>query len=135
MHKHHAFAGLISGLGAAAIWGGMYVVSKVVLEVIPPFSLLSLRLIMGAIALGIVIYFRNKRSGTKLGPLQKNSFGQVFWLALLAMASRLAFNLWARNFQRHPTGHWSHLPRPLSFYCSRRFCLVKNPRRGESLRW
>ena len=65
MHKHHAFAGLISGLGAAAIWGGMYVVSKVVLEVIPPFSLLTLRLIMGAIALGVVIYFRNKKTGTK----------------------------------------------------------------------
>lgn len=60
MHKHHTFAGLISGLTAASIWGGMYVVSKVVLEVIPPFSLLLLRLVMGAMALGVVIYFRNR---------------------------------------------------------------------------
>lgn len=58
MHKHHTFAGLISGLTAASIWGGMYVVSKVVLEVIPPFTLLLIRLIMGAAALGIVIRFR-----------------------------------------------------------------------------
>jgi drug/metabolite transporter (DMT)-like permease len=78
MHKHHAFAGLISGLGAAAIWGGMYVVSKVVLEVIPPFSLLTLRLIMGAIALGIAIYFRNKRSGVK--PVITKEF---FWASFL----------------------------------------------------
>ncbi|MBI3168476.1 MAG: EamA family transporter [Chloroflexi bacterium] len=61
MHKHHTFAGLISGLVAASIWGGMYVVSKVVLEVIPPFTLLLIRLIMGALGLGIVIYFRNRK--------------------------------------------------------------------------
>lgn len=65
MHKHHTFTGLIAGLTAASIWGGMYVVSKVVLEVIPPFYLLTIRLIMGALALGIVIYFRDKRSGQK----------------------------------------------------------------------
>ena len=78
MHKYHTFAGIISGLGAAAIWGGMYVVSKVVLEVIPPFSLLTLRLIMGAIALGIVIYFRNKKSGVKLSVTK-----EFFWTSFL----------------------------------------------------
>ena len=78
MHKHHTFAGLFSGLGAAAIWGGMYVVSKVVLEVIPPFSLLALRLIMGAMALGIVIYFRNKKAGTGLGVTK-----ELFWASFL----------------------------------------------------
>src|SRR5690242_5570854 len=60
MHKH-GFAGLVAGLGAASIWGGMYVVSKVVLEVIPPFSLLTIRLLMGALALGIVISFRRNK--------------------------------------------------------------------------
>lgn len=44
--------GILFGLIAAAIWGGMYVVSKVVLEVIPPFTLLTLRLLLGAVALG-----------------------------------------------------------------------------------
>ncbi len=51
---------LLSGLTAAAIWGGMYVVSKVVLDVIPPFSLLTTRLILGASALGLVILFSKK---------------------------------------------------------------------------
>lgn len=37
----------LAGLCAASIWGGMYVVSKVVLEVIPPFALLTTRLILG----------------------------------------------------------------------------------------
>jgi drug/metabolite transporter (DMT)-like permease len=40
--------GIAAGLLAAGIWGGMYVVSKVVLDIIPPFSLVSLRLILGA---------------------------------------------------------------------------------------
>lgn len=52
--------GLSAGLVAASIWGGMYVVSKVVLEVIPPFSLLTLRLVLGAISLGVVIALRKK---------------------------------------------------------------------------
>lgn len=53
-----SIAGVLSGLIAASIWGGMYVVSKVVLEVVPPFSLLATRLILGAGALGLVILFR-----------------------------------------------------------------------------
>src|SRR5687767_9239221 len=72
--QKHSFAGLFAGLGAASIWGGMYVVSKVVLEVIPPFSLLTIRLIMGALALGFVLYFR------KNNPVFTT---QQFWASLL----------------------------------------------------
>jgi len=50
--------GLLCGLGAASIWGGMYVVSKVVLEIIPPFSLVTLRLVLGLITLAIVLFLR-----------------------------------------------------------------------------
>ncbi len=57
--------GLLSGLTAASIWGGMYVVSKVVLDVIPPFTLLASRLILGAAALGIVIFLLRKTEFTK----------------------------------------------------------------------
>src|SRR5258708_16723522 len=44
--------GAIYGLSAASIWGGMYVVSDLVLRVIPPFTLLTLRLAIGAAILG-----------------------------------------------------------------------------------
>ncbi|MBC7878667.1 MAG: DMT family transporter [Anaerolineales bacterium] len=74
MQKQNTFTGLFAGLAAASIWGGMYVVSKVVLEVIPPFSLLTLRLIMGALTLGIVIYFRKNKT-----PITK----ELFWKSLL----------------------------------------------------
>ncbi len=50
--------GILCGLGAASIWGGMYVVSKVVLDIIPPFLLVSLRLILGALTLAVVLWIR-----------------------------------------------------------------------------
>ena len=50
--------GLLCGLGAASIWGGLYVVSKVVLEVIPPFTLVTMRLLLGAATLLIVLLIR-----------------------------------------------------------------------------
>jgi len=72
--KKHSIAGLFAGLAAASIWGGMYVVSKIVLEVIPPFALLTIRLAMGALTLGIVIYLRkNKSAITK----------ELFWKSAL----------------------------------------------------
>jgi drug/metabolite transporter (DMT)-like permease len=50
--------GLLCGLGAAAIWGGMYVVSKVVLEIIPPFALVTIRLLLGMLTLAIALLIR-----------------------------------------------------------------------------
>lgn len=90
MQKHHTFTGLISGLTAAAIWGGMYVVSKVVLEVIPPFSLLTIRLIMGALVLGLVVYFRNRRAGTALN-ITKDFFWTSFLVGFVGYGISLGF--------------------------------------------
>ena len=65
--------GLFAGLIAAAIWGGMYVVSKVVLDVVPPFTLLASRLVLGALALwpfvvrGGGLRFSRKQWGQVLG--------------------------------------------------------------------
>lgn len=67
--------GIVFGLLAAAIWGGMYVVSKVVLEVVPPFTLLTLRLFLGIASLAIWAGWR--RAWPQL------SRGQ--WMRLLAV--------------------------------------------------
>ena len=48
-------SGILAGLAAASIWGGMYVVSKVILETIPPFTLVTLRLLLGIIVLWTII--------------------------------------------------------------------------------
>lgn len=88
--KHHAFAGLIAGLAAASIWGGMYVVSKVVLEVIPPFSLLTLRLILGALALGVVIYLRSRKTDQKT-IITKEFFWTSFLVGFVGYGVSLGF--------------------------------------------
>jgi drug/metabolite transporter (DMT)-like permease len=73
-------AGLTAGLGAAAIWGAMFVVSKAVLPVVPPFTLLTFRLVLGALALGAVVLvnrFRPAATARARTPFKT-------WLAVLA---------------------------------------------------
>jgi drug/metabolite transporter (DMT)-like permease len=43
--------GFLAALIASAIWGGMYVVSKIVLEVIPPLPLVALRMLISALTI------------------------------------------------------------------------------------
>ena len=76
--------GLLSGLGAASIWGGMYVVSKVVLEIIPPFTLVTLRLILGILTLASVLMFRG---GLKV---KRQQFLQVFGVGLVGYGISLS---------------------------------------------
>lgn len=77
---------LLCGLCAASIWGGMYVVSKVVLEVIPPFALLTLRLSLGFLSLGIVILFRKTRA-----PITQREFWQSFLVGIVGYGISLGF--------------------------------------------
>ena len=63
--KDKTLWGFACGLGAASIWGGMYVVSKVVLDVIPPFTLLTIRLVMGALVLASVALLSSKKQFTR----------------------------------------------------------------------
>ncbi len=79
------YIGLLSGLTAASIWGGMYVVSKVVLDVIPPFTLLSLRLILGVSTLGIIILLRKKTEFTK------QQFRNSFLVGIMGYGISLGF--------------------------------------------
>ena len=69
--------GLLCGLGAASIWGGMYVVSKVVLEIIPPFALVTIRLLLGALTLAIVLVLRGFPSISRKQLLQVLGVGFV----------------------------------------------------------
>jgi drug/metabolite transporter (DMT)-like permease len=74
---------LFAGLAAAAIWGGMYVVSKVVLEVVPPFALLAMRLILGFVSLALVIWW-----GKRAYPA---NFWQVFGVGIVGYGISLGF--------------------------------------------
>ncbi len=69
--------GLLCGLAAASIWGGMYVVSKVVLDIIPPFTLVTLRLMLGALTLTIVLLIKGFPSISRKKALQVLGVGFV----------------------------------------------------------
>jgi len=88
--NNKALVGFLCGLGAASIWGGMYVVSKVVLEVIPPFMLLAIRLALGFLALGAVIWVRNSKSNT-LPALSKRELWQSLLVGILGYGISLGF--------------------------------------------
>jgi drug/metabolite transporter (DMT)-like permease len=67
--------GLFYGLLAAAIWGGMYVVSDVVLKTIPPFTLLSIRLILASLLF----------AGVAMRRLRAQPLAPRAWLALVGV--------------------------------------------------
>jgi drug/metabolite transporter (DMT)-like permease len=48
--------GALAGFAAAAIRGGMYVVSKYVLDVVPPLTLVLARLLVGGLTLGAIAW-------------------------------------------------------------------------------
>lgn len=76
--------GILCGLGAASIWGGMYVVSKVVLEIIPPFALVALRLILGALTLAVILWVRGFPNITR------RQFWQVLGVGLVGYGISLS---------------------------------------------
>jgi drug/metabolite transporter (DMT)-like permease len=77
--------GIICGLSAAAIWGGMYVVSKVVLAIIPPFTLVTIRLVLGGLTLWLI---RSFRGGVKI---ETNQFWRVFGVGIIGYGISLGF--------------------------------------------
>jgi drug/metabolite transporter (DMT)-like permease len=76
--------GAIYGLGAAAIWGGMYVVSDLVLPVIPPFTLLTLRLLISTAVLGFVVW-RTRAPR----PAQRSDFRRILWAGFIGFGVSL----------------------------------------------
>lgn len=93
MSSHLSIRGLLAGLTAASIWGGMYVVSKVVLEVILPFALLTTRLVLGFLALWLVIAWRGRLSSLPIHgfSLTKRQWLESFGVGLVGYGVSLGF--------------------------------------------
>lgn len=83
--KKHPPAGILAGLSATAIWGGMYVVSKAVMAVIPPFSLIVLRLVLGMLTLGGILLIRRN------GQMTRRQFWNIFAAGLVGYGISLGF--------------------------------------------
>jgi drug/metabolite transporter (DMT)-like permease len=90
--------GYFSGLAAAAIWGGMYVVSKVVMEVIPPFALIVTRLILGILTLGCIVLVRK---GWKVS---RRQFWQILGVGVVGYGISLGFQFVGTNLSTATNG-------------------------------
>ncbi len=77
--------GILSGLAATSIWGAMYVVSKAVMAVIPPFSLLTSRLVLGTLSLLIAAVAQHKLK------LSKTDFWRIFGVGFIGYGISLGF--------------------------------------------
>jgi len=62
---------------AACIWGGMYVVSKYVMDVIPPMTLLFSRYLVASVVLGVIFYKK------KLPLLPQGQKKNIFQIGLI----------------------------------------------------
>ncbi|HSD84407.1 MAG TPA: DMT family transporter, partial [Anaerolineae bacterium] len=78
-------AGALCGLIAAAIWGGMYVVSDAVLDVVPPATLVLLRYV---IALP-VLWTAAQMSPTHSGGIQRADWPKLALTALVGFGVSL----------------------------------------------
>ncbi|MDR4946022.1 DMT family transporter [Neobacillus cucumis] len=69
--------GSICLLSAASMWGGMYVVSKYMLEYVSPFFLLWLRYLIAFFLLGFCWYFQKKQR------IERRDFPLMVWLGFI----------------------------------------------------
>ena len=98
INKTNPVLGLLSGLSAAAIWGGMYVVSKVVMEVVPPFLLIVTRLVLGILTLLVIIVVRR---GWKLSRAQ---FWRIFGVGTVGYGVSLGFQFYGTKLSTAANG-------------------------------
>ena len=96
--KTNRVLGFLSGLTAAAIWGGMYVVSKVVMTVVPPFSLIVTRLVLGILTLTIIVLIR------KSWNVSPRQFWQIFGVGLVGYGVSLGFQFVGTNLSTAANG-------------------------------
>jgi len=90
--------GIISGIAASSIWGAMYVVSKSVMAVIPPFTLLLLRLLLGIFPLLIVALLQKKLT------INKNQFWSMLGVGFVGYGISLGFQFVGTNLSTAANG-------------------------------
>ena len=90
--------GIFAGLAAASVWGGMYVVSKAVMAVIPPYLLLTSRLLLGILTLYLVIV---PIGGLKIS---RGQFWQVLGIGLVGYGISVGLQFVGTNLSTASNG-------------------------------
>lgn len=83
---------------AASIWGGVYVVSKYVLDFIPPVTLLVMRLVIAGIILGGAMLYSGQ------GRVERRHVGLLASLGLVGFTLSLALQFWGTKLSSAHNG-------------------------------
>ncbi|WP_242222419.1 DMT family transporter [Bacillus cereus group sp. BfR-BA-01380] len=88
---------------AASIWGGMYVVSKYVLEFIPPLTLVWLRFVIAFAILFIILQITQRKQKTKI-PIEKKDWLLFAWIGFIGYFVSITFQFIGTKFSDAHTG-------------------------------
>lgn len=92
------YLGALYLTAAAAIWGGMYVASKYVLDFLPPFTLLVIRLLIASLILGSMALARGELM------VQPKHRGLLVSLGLVGFTMSLGLQFWGTKLSTAHNG-------------------------------
>ena len=88
---------------AASIWGGMYVVSKYVLDFIPPITLVWYRYVVGFVALYAILKFVEKKSKTPVS-ISRRDWLLIAWIGFIGYFVSISFQFIGTKLSDAHTG-------------------------------
>jgi len=88
---------------AASIWGGMYVVSKYVLDFIPPITLVWLRYIIAFFVLLLILKLSQRKNNTRI-ELSKKDWLLLCWIGFIGYFISVSFQFIGTKLSNAHTG-------------------------------
>ncbi|MGG0186563.1 DMT family transporter [Bacillus rhizoplanae] len=100
--KHSLFGAFCLSL-AASIWGGMYVVSKYVLDFVPPLTLVWLRFVIAFAILFMILQITQQKQKTKI-PIEKKDWLLFAWIGFIGYFVSITFQFIGTKLSDAHTG-------------------------------
>ncbi|MGF9966044.1 DMT family transporter [Bacillus rhizoplanae] len=100
--KHSLFGAFCLSL-AASIWGGMYVVSKYVLDFVPPLTLVWLRFVIAFTILFMILQITQRKQKTKI-PIEKRDWLLFAWIGFIGYFVSITFQFIGTKLSDAHTG-------------------------------
>ncbi|WP_440603944.1 DMT family transporter [Bacillus sp. GB_SG_008] len=100
--RHSLFGAFCLSL-AASIWGGMYVVSKYVLDFVPPLTLVWLRFVIAFAILFMILQITQQKQKTKI-PIEKKDWLLFAWIGFIGYFVSITFQFIGTKLSDAHTG-------------------------------
>lgn len=88
---------------AASMWGGMYVISKYVLDFVPPLTLVWLRYIIAFVVLFAILKWLERKNGNR-APIQKRDWFLLVWIGFIGYFASIALQFIGTKLSDAHTG-------------------------------